>query len=140
MLISHDRWLLRQDVDCILDVKRGGPAQFRGTYDEYRRKDAKLSIRKKEPTKLAQERLSPREVSKAIERLRREVAEMEAAVGTLEGRLVQLESDLANPKEGADLVALAKEHTDLKARLEKAIDDWSTAAETLEALLESQTA
>jgi hypothetical protein len=114
--------------------------QFRGTYDEYRRKDSKLTVRKKEHSKPAASRLSPREVSKAIERLRREVAELESAVGVLEGRLVQLETDLANPKDGADLVALAEGHTDLKAQLEKAIDDWSTAAERLEELLESQTA
>lgn len=136
VLVSHDRWLLRQDVDHILDVRRSGPVAFPGGYDDYRRRFAAKTIptsaNRDEPIKAP--KMSPRELSKAIGAAEADVAARESDVIRLELELSSLESSLASPPPGADLVALTGRHSGLKSDLEAAISDWESATHHLEQL------
>jgi ATP-binding cassette subfamily F protein 3 len=135
VLVSHDRWLLKQVATSILDVRRSGCVQFPGTYDEYRRRAASPAITMRSRSlPHGYEGLSPRERSKAIEQLKRSVAECEERVSALESALTALESELASPPAGADLVALSERHSALKAQVEDAVREWEREAETLAAL------
>ncbi len=141
VLVSHDRWLLRQAVDNILDVTRQGPVQSTGGYDDYKRKQAKLAVRPKEGSKkptVAHSRLSPRELSKAIEVAKKTVAQREEDVTRCEKALSDLEARLAEPRSGDDLVELGKRYAEAKARLEGAVHDWEAAAMVLEDLQAGQ--
>jgi len=135
VLVSHDRWLLKQVATSILDVRRSGCIQFPGSYEEYRRRTAQpSSTARSKPVPKGYEGLSPREKSKAIEQLKRSVAECEERVSSLESALASLESELASPPPGADLVALSERHAALKAQVEGAVHEWEREAETLAAL------
>jgi ATP-binding cassette subfamily F protein 3 len=135
VLVSHDRWLLKQVATSVLDVRRSGCVQFPGTYDEYRRRVSSPAVTLR-ASALPQgyEGLSPRERSKAIEQLKRSVAECEERVSALESALAALETQLASPPSGADLVALGERHSALKAQVEAAVKEWESEAETLGAL------
>ncbi|MEX2242296.1 MAG: ATP-binding cassette domain-containing protein [Fimbriimonadaceae bacterium] len=135
VLVSHDRWLLRQVTSQILDVRREGAVLFGGSYDEYRRKvrgASKVVVR--EPVSSPQEALSPRELSKAIERQKKELAEKEGGVSLLERRISELERELASPSEGADLVAMTTRYGEMREELERRVTEWESAGERLEEL------
>ena len=138
VLVSHDRWLLSQTVDHILDVRRAGPLIYPGSYDDYRRKrrgPPQHTVVRKDASRPL---LSPREVSKAIELARRDVADREETVARLEADLRSVEGLLAAPEDRADLVALSQRYGELKKDLDHAVELWERAAERLEDLSSRQ--
>jgi ATP-binding cassette subfamily F protein 3 len=135
VLVSHDRWLLRQVTTSILDVRRSLCVVYPGSYEAYRRKTVSrgsASKTKEVPKEFAG--MSPREVSKAIGQVRRSVEECEERVGSLEGALVALEAELAAPPDGADLVAMSERHEALRSQLDEAVSAWEREASILESL------
>ena len=115
ILISHDRYLLSEITDHTIDIKKSGPVIYPGSYPEYR-----ASLSAKQPVTTAKKAvaaptapvvptLSPRDVSKAIERLKKEVSAAEHGVSMRESELVQLENRLAHIGPKDDVVVLWEE-------------------------------
>ena len=117
------------------DVRRSGCVQFPGAYEEYRRRSATpAAVKGTRPLAKEYQDMSPRQRSKAVEQLRRSVAECEGRVTMLEAALSALEEELASPPPGADLVALGERHETLKSQIDDAVKEWEREAETLAAL------
>jgi ATP-binding cassette, subfamily F, member 3 len=142
VLVSHDRWLLSQVTEQTLDVRRSGPVQFGGSYSEYRQRQLRTSPPQRpvvsapaagsEPERPAT--LSPRELSKEIQRTEKVVAETEAQVAQAERRLREVESTLANLPPDADVLALTREHQTLQDRIEGELASWEEHSLRLEEL------
>lgn len=135
ILISHDRYLLSEVTDHTLDVRKSGPVQYNGSYSEYRE-----SLSKKGPvakvvevkTVVEEPTMTPREISKAIERLKKEVEFAENGVAAKEAELVQLENRLANLGPKDDVVALSKRHHELRQEVIDSMNAWEAKALELE--------
>lgn len=138
VLISHDRWLLGEVTDQVLDLRKTGAIQFPGGFREYQtRRGAASSVTAPVVTVAprtlddapAPPTLSPRELSKEIERMTKVVADAEAHVHHLETELAVVEQQLANLGPMADVLALTQSHQQLQEAVEGAMAVWE--AETL---------
>ena len=138
ILVSHDRWLLGQVTDHILDVRRAGPIQFPGSYDEYRSGKPKATapkpVAKHLATSDAAPTMSPRELSKEIARLEQLVEELEEQVSDQEEQVRVIEERLANVDPTADIFALTREHAQAQERLAGTMSAWEESTLRLEKL------
>jgi ATP-binding cassette subfamily F protein 3 len=140
ILISHDRWLLSNVTDHILDVRRGGPIQYPGSYTEYksgRRPAQPLRNRgTEEPQNLKSEEsgLSPRELSKEISRLEKLVGDLERQVADQEADIKDIENRLANVDPTADIFTLTQDHAAAQERLAGTMAAWEENTLKLEEL------
>ena len=139
ILISHDRWLLERVTDHTLDLRRDGVRQFPGSYAEYRLRQHKpvptavQAQAQKESTKL-----SPRELSKEIQRLTKLVSELEERIHAEEEELKTLESTLASIPEGADVFALTKRHGEVGDAIAARLQEWEEQSSRLDELRSEQ--
>jgi hypothetical protein len=78
--------------------------------------------------------LTPRELSKEIQRLTRLVAEIEDQVSRHESELKGLEETLANLPPTADVFALTQQYQQLQEVLEGSISSWEEHSARLEKL------
>jgi ATP-binding cassette subfamily F protein 3 len=132
LLVSHDRWLLGQLADSVLDVRRSGTRQFAGGFADYmsRRDDLPAPAPKNAkaaPTEAPAPTLSPRELSKEIGRQEKAVQEAERAVEHWEGVVAQINRDLENPNPD-EVAALCERHEAAQNALARAMDDWAESA------------
>jgi ATP-binding cassette subfamily F protein 3 len=132
VLISHDRWLLSQVADHILDIKNGAVISYPGTFSDYRRGVVPPAPIIKGVQFRDAPKVSQREISKEVQRLEKLVLEHEVNIEKQETALKEHENVLAHPQNGADLLALTKQHVDLQAALAKAVHDWEETVERLE--------
>ncbi len=151
ILVSHDRWLLERTTDHTLDIRRSGVIAFGGHYGEYRSwQDRKTSarpapkpatpppavegvfFRKPGSGDVPPTPLSPREISKQIERLGKEVSKTEDEVAKLELELEELERVMARPPTGADLMELSLNHGRLRQAIEDGLSRWESLSTELE--------
>ncbi|MEQ1935051.1 MAG: hypothetical protein ABL962_14425, partial [Fimbriimonadaceae bacterium] len=140
VLISHDRWLLSQLTDNILDVRRGSTIQYPGSYPEYRRSQLKKApkAQKDQPKVAAGPTLSPREISKEISRRRGEIQELEAKVAKAEARVKAIEAELGTMPAPKNLLELTKEHQAKQSELERLMTIWAHETESYEELVAAQ--
>ena len=139
ILISHDRWLLEQVTDNTLDVRRSDPVLYPGSYAEYRRRlasgapmpEPQKAVKTEAP---AAPTMSPRELSKEIQRVERIVADTEKESENIEAEIKELEHRLANVQPTDDVWELSRTHTALKEALEGTINAWTEHSEKLEEL------
>jgi ATP-binding cassette, subfamily F, member 3 len=133
ILISHDRWLLGQVTQQTLDVRKDKVVIYQGSYDDYRR-GRKIEAPQQVEVKVEIEapKFTPREVSKNIERLKKEIAAFEKDVEKLEIDVVELEAKLANIQPTDDVHALSKRHNELGKEVNKAIETWEQKSLELE--------
>ena len=144
VLISHDRWLLSQVTEQTLDIRKAGPIIFPGSYLAYRNRSQKttnLADRKKsaanrplvaeEPTPPT---MTPREISKEIQRVTKLVADIEGQISQNELGLRDIEDQLANLSPTADVFSLTKDHQRLQEELESRLAAWQEQSELLERL------
>jgi ATP-binding cassette subfamily F protein 3 len=137
ILISHDRWLLGQGTDHILDVRKSGCKQYPGSYDEYREgKKPEAPAKQTAPSQKLSEapELSPRELSKEITRLEKVVAELESDIGDQEREIKAIEEQLASVDPKADIIGLTHEHTAAQERLAGIMSAWEENTLKLEEL------
>ncbi|MBC8065768.1 MAG: ABC-F family ATP-binding cassette domain-containing protein [Chlorobia bacterium] len=137
ILVSHDRWLLSNVTDHILDVRKAGPIQYPGSYTEYKSGKAaapppKSSSRVTEEPKSLEIGLSPRELSKEISRLTKLVAELEIQVSEDERHLRETEVQLANVEPSADIYSLTQQHSAIQERLAGTMSAWEENSVKLE--------
>ena len=140
VLVSHDRWLLRQVCDNILDVRRAGPVVTLGSYDDYVRRSRPngsptVQQNDKEASGSA---MSQRELSKAIQRAREELAASEQEVARREGELAELVRLLTEMPPDLDMVGLTHRHTEASMAVDQAVTDWESRSQELECLLAKQ--
>lgn len=141
VLVSHDRWLLEQVTTNTLDIRRSGAVSFPGPYGEYR---AWLSSGRPMPAtkKKAEAKeqvahvpaLSPRELSKEIERVRKLVAQLELDVASTEAHIRGVERKLSSVPAGADVLAMTVDHRELSETLEGQMSAWAEQSAKLEEL------
>jgi ATP-binding cassette subfamily F protein 3 len=140
ILISHDRWLLSQVTDHTLDVRAKGVREFAGSYLEYRRYDAKgaekpnakQAAKIQEPPKPVEPELSPREVSKEIQRLEKAIGQAEIDVADCEADVKSVEEQLANLPPTADVLSLTRDHQRLTEQLHGTMAAWEGLVHQLE--------
>lgn len=149
ILVSHDRWLLERVTDHTLDLRRGRPVAYPGSYGRYREsrdrpfaatparaEPAAVGVQWRAPG--AEPSLSPRELSKEIGRVSRLVEETEETVTKLESELERLERTIAQPSPDVDLFALTKRHGELTSEIQAAISEWEEHSRRLETLRAQQ--
>ncbi len=146
ILISHDRWLLSETTDHTLDLRRGGARIYPGNYADYRQTLESPIVATKalqatpNPAPPAPELspFTPRELSKEIQRLSRDVVERERAVSRVEMELERLEGVMSKPPPNADHYAMSLKYGELKDEHENALKAWIDAAARLDQLRELQ--
>lgn len=74
-----------------------------------------------------------KEWNKKVKRLEKQVEECETAIDQTEAAIAMLEAQMATP-EGASDMTLYEKHQKLKAQLDKAVEEWESASEQLDAL------
>lgn len=137
ILISHDRYLLSAVTDRTLDIRKSGAVQYLGSYAEYR-----ASLNNKKPVaptsaptvKKVESTMSPRDLSKAIQRVQKEVTVAEDLVATKEAEVVAIELKLANIGPKDDVVALSKRHHELQQEVVNTMSAWEAKCVELEEL------
>lgn len=134
VLVSHDRWLLSNVTDHLLDVKRTGAVLFNGSYREYGGKLLPVATQSVQPKAVAQPTVSQREVSKEIGRLTRVIEGIEDEISRCEDALSKVENSLAEPPSGDVLLELTAKHASLQQEVERLMADWAHQSQQLEGL------
>lgn len=139
VLVSHDRWLLEQVTDHTLDLRRDGVAIYPGSYGEYRNRSTRAQpqsdVRKAQSEQPAPSTtLTPRELSKEIQRMVKVVSDLEEAVHRDEEALKAIESQLGQLPPDADVLGLTREHARLQDAIAGGLAAWEEQAAKLEEL------
>ncbi len=150
LLVSHDRWLLEQLTDHTLDLRRKGAVAYPGSYEEYRRWQqsgkplpATTTAATKKTARMqvhvpATPPMSPREISKEIEKVKRLIDEAEGQISATEVRIRMIEADLSAVPAGKDVLELTKEHQVATEQLEGKMAVWEEQSKKLERLIAMQ--
>lgn len=139
ILISHDRWLLNRVTNRTLNVRRQGTETFPGNYGEFASRKGTSSVSKSiDQVKTVGERLSPRELSKEISRLERDLDRLEKEVEKAEADISALEQRLATVGPNDDVVVLAKEYESAKSLRDDLTAKWVDTDERLASLRSMQ--
>lgn len=138
VLVSHDRRLLGAVTDRILDVRRDGVREYPGGFADYRARlhggvpaPLKKATPKAEPVAPT---MTPRELSKAIERQERLVESLEGEVDRAESALQTLEENLASLTPEADVMEMSRRHATLQEEIAAAMAAWEEQSRELERL------
>lgn len=139
VLVSHDRWLLGQVTDHILDVRRSGCVEYPGSYEEYRDWRRRQESGQRPPRSVAvtdvqETTLTPHELSKEILRQSKLVEDLMEQVSSSEGELAHIESELATLPPDADILALTRRHGAVQEELAGRMSAWEEQTKRLEEL------
>ena len=151
VLVSHDRWLVSQLAERIVEITPAGIQDFRGTYEEYLERysdnhlDAESVLlrvrrdRRKEKARAAATPEEERERQKQIRRLQARRDHVTAAVERHEARVHEINEIFCDPtyfeRTPRDKVGkLEAEQKKLNAEIEALMDEWGTIEEELESL------
>ena len=144
--ITHDRTVIREIANKIIEIKNGVPLVFTGNYDEY------LDWREKQifpdrpepqaPAKTEPEEIAPKEMQrrrkvaegelrnnyyKINEPLKKRLVKLEANLTNLEAEFREIETYLATPESYGDrteLTAKTKRHEELQALVNQTAAEW----------------
>lgn len=138
ILVSHDRWLLGMATNRTLHIKRDGFAAYGGSYSEYRialqRESSGNRTFKPEAKAAPTSTLSPREISKALVRVGKRVAELEGQIEAGESQLREVEEKLSTQLPLVEVEKYTNRYAQLRAELDALLEAWHTETEELEAL------
>jgi ATP-binding cassette subfamily F protein 3 len=146
VMVSHDRHLLTEVVDHILDVRKSGVIQFESGYADYRRhRDTALAgaVQPSQSTQIvaptrSNSGLTPRELGKEIERREKRILEIENDISRREDEIRSLESRLANVDPSEDILSLSTEYQRAQEALAEVISEWESEHLHLENLQEER--
>ena len=140
LIVSHDRYLLSKIPDRILELRRDGIREYKGKFDYYLEKSARLDQDEQDPNinepssttqtsaLSAEEERRLRKEQEAEERRRaRKIVELEGVIHDLEAKIDEIETEMCKPEHGTDVFYLreAGDRADaLKAELEGVYDEW----------------
>ncbi|MFT4736117.1 MAG: ATP-binding cassette subfamily F protein 3 [Cyclobacteriaceae bacterium] len=147
LLVSHDRDFISKVATKIWYIEDEQVKEYPGTYQEYewwssqqasRSQDSvpqkEKSIAKKEPAKQKPAKTSD---DKQRNKLKKEVADFENQISTLEDSASALEKDMASPQvinDAEQLSELSTKYEKAKQSIEALTVEWEAASESLESL------
>ncbi|MCE9558992.1 MAG: ATP-binding cassette domain-containing protein [Armatimonadetes bacterium] len=139
ILVSHDRWLLSQVTSHTLDLRRDGHTTYPGPYPEYRAwrekgKPVLANAPTTASTEPAKPTMTPREVSKEIGRLEKELIKVEEEISKNEIALESLERIMAKPPADADHYAMSVNHGTLRKAIDSGLELWEQTGSRIEEL------
>jgi ATP-binding cassette subfamily F protein 3 len=136
ILVSHDRRLLDRLTTKTLDLRNGVATTYLGSYRDYRAGNREASTQS--PTKNSSYKMTPREISKNIEKLQREVETIEQEIVKLEQDVEAKERDLGELPENADFHTKIAEYSKAKEALAAKVHEWEEAGASLEEIRSMQ--
>jgi len=145
ILVSHDRALLSAASTRVWSLKDGRVEDFSGGFDDWREREARLSVRA-EPARPAAAAAKPAGGAEApraglskneVQRRQRMLEQVEARIAQAEERVAEIEEQLADPAlYGAGAAPgraqeLAAEREQLRAELAGLYEEWERVGEEL---------
>ena len=131
--MSHDRRFIDRLSRTIWEVRDGRFTRYDGDWAHYQRKRAEQSRRASVAKSTRSARVQPRPRGPSRWQLAREQELLEARIGELEQRLVELTGTLAVPDrlDPQQISALGREHAEVEASLLDAMARWEQTAALL---------
>ena len=152
--ITHDRTVIREVANKIIEIKNGAPIVYNGNYDEYLVWREKQNI-PEQAIPQNQRKIVPKETSPWELQRRRKIAEgelrnnfykenepLKKRIGKIEANLAKLESEfrdletyLATPESYGDrteLTAKTRRHEELITDINRATEEWETLSLEIE--------
>jgi ATPase subunit of ABC transporter with duplicated ATPase domains len=155
ILVSHDRWFVRQLATRVVEISATGIRDYLGTYEEYvhacgddhldadtvvlkARREEKKEKRKEAPA-AAQPRPAPRQDAAQRSRLERRRDELTAEIEAAEARIAEIDATFSRAgyfeSTAPDRVqALQGERSGIQSRVERLMGEWESVEAELEAL------
>ena len=149
IIVSHDRDFLDGLVDKLYEFRDGKVKEHLGGVQDFleRRKLESLSelerhykpvaeekpaevIQKKEEAK--QEYQAKKYVSKEEKKIRNRISFLEKGIEAIEQKMAEIESVLANPGPGDDVIELTRSYLENKRELDFKMEEWEKLNESLE--------
>jgi len=150
IIISHDRSLVEASVDRLWLVRDGTVKPYEGDIEEYRTevltgrppKSKKVTIETEPEKKTGAERRKDAAVKrKEYEPLARRIKDAEDAMAKLQRMIERIDAELASPglyeKDPGRVAKLAKDRSDLEAKLVRAEEGWLALSQEYEAAIAS---
>ncbi|HEX2296492.1 MAG TPA: ABC-F family ATP-binding cassette domain-containing protein [Actinomycetota bacterium] len=141
VLITHDRHLIRNVADTIVEVREGRVTSYDGGYDYYLARSgpeedlaAPAGPRPSRVTAKERRRIEAQARAQTKD-LRDRVARLERRIGEVGAELKRLEAVMADPdvySSGTDVAALVRDYESAKRRMARLEEEWEAAAESLE--------
>ena len=144
--ITHDRTVIREIANKIIEIKNGVPIVYTGNYDEYldwkEKQNIPDQIVPKAPVKAVLKGTSPGELQrqrkiaegelrnnfyKENEPLKKRIGKVEANLAKLESEFHDLETYLATPESYGDIIELTaktRRHEELIQVIKRAAEEW----------------
>jgi ATP-binding cassette subfamily F protein 3 len=143
--ITHDRTLIRQIANKVIEIREGRPQVFFGNYDSYMYQKESMARERAEPAKEVKTRAEEgrpagsRRQRKLIEAelrnryyresasVRKRIGELEAELGRLEERLEEAESLFADEehyRDSGQVVGAIEEHRRLREAMRRLTEEW----------------
>jgi ATP-binding cassette subfamily F protein 3 len=145
--ITHDRTVIREIANKIIEIRDGRPVIYQGNYDEYLawKENAESSRDECPPVRKSAVTadLSPRDIQRLRKTaegelrnnyfrvsspLKKRIAEIEATLEKLEGEFQELEAYFATPEaygDSRDITAKTRRHHELKGLIAGLTDEWA---------------
>lgn len=151
IVVSHDRYLLDNVANKIWFIEDQKIKEYPGTYAEYEDWQSKRVAEQSAVTNTKVEKVSPTKNEKVknqsnnndkrnrINKISKEIAQIESEIFTLESKLKKLETTLADPKiyeNEEELISLNNKYANVKSELTKKQNEWDVHAEELMVLEE----
>lgn len=146
VIVSHDRHFVSQIANKIWYIEDEEIKVYPGTYEEYeywqaKREKQQAAQSQPEPTKSKpkseNKRVRNNQEEQELKKLKQSLAEAESTIEKLEEKIGQIENEMAEPEVFGDpdqLSSKTQEHTQLKAELETAQENWESIYMEVEGL------
>ncbi len=149
VVITHDRHLIRNVADRIVEVVSGSATKHIGSYDDYLvKRDAGADASPSERHELRrpdghagpkskEQKRAEAEARARTKSLRQRVSRLEERLEAVEAEIAELEVAFADPdiySSGADVAEMTRRYEVAKRRREQTEAEWAEAVENLEAV------